>query len=73
MYVANVLSGLGTSDRIYLLTLVTLIPGQYVLPMLREAKHRWPEDSDKFFVLKYHMLSVVDSIEAVMQSYEAEE
>ena len=46
---------------------------QYVLPMLREAKHRWPEDSDKFFVLKYHMLSVVDSIEAVMQSYEAEE
>lgn len=45
---------------------------RYVLPLLNEATQRWPEDSNTFFVLKYHILSVVDSIEAVMRSYGSE-
>lgn len=43
---------------------------QYVLPLIRKAKDRYPEDSDRLFALKYHMISVVDSIEATMQVYE---
>ena len=46
---------------------------QYVLPLLRKAKTTYPEDSDILFVLKYHMTSVVDSIEATMQVYESEQ
>lgn len=42
----------------------------YVLPLLRKAKDQYPEDADKLFILKYHMTSVVDSIEATMQVYE---
>ena len=42
----------------------------YVLPLLRKAKTGYPEDSDILFVLKYHITSVVDSIEAAMQVYE---
>lgn len=43
---------------------------QYVLPLIRKAKIQYPEDADRLFVLKYHMISVVDSIEATMQVYE---
>lgn len=43
---------------------------QYVLPLLRKVKDSNPEDSDVLFVLKYHILSVVDSIEATMNVYE---
>ncbi len=43
---------------------------QYVLPLLRRAKTVYPEDSDILFVVKYHITSVVDSIEATMQAYE---
>ena len=46
---------------------------QFVLPLLRKAKTSYPEDSDILFVLKYHITSVVDSIEATMQVYEAEQ
>ncbi len=46
---------------------------QYVLPLLRKAKNLYPEDSDILFVLKYHITSVVDSIEATMQVYETPE
>ena len=46
---------------------------QYVLPLLRKAKTLYPEDSDILFVLKYHITSVVDSIEATMQVYETPE
>lgn len=42
---------------------------KYVLPMLRKAKEAYPEESDILFVLKYHIVSVVDSIEATMQVY----
>lgn len=43
---------------------------QYVMPLLRKAKLQYPEDSDILFVLKYHITSVVDSIEATMLAYE---
>ncbi|MBQ6961466.1 MAG: HD domain-containing protein [Clostridia bacterium] len=43
---------------------------QYVLPLLRKAKDAYPEDASILFALKYHMTSVVDSIEATMQVYE---
>lgn len=46
---------------------------QFVLPLLRKAKTSYPEDSDILFVLKYHITSVVDSIEATMQVYELEQ
>lgn len=44
----------------------------YVLPLLRKVKHQYPEESDILFVLKYHIVSVVDSIEATMQVFEQE-
>ena len=43
---------------------------QYVLPLLRKAKNTYPEDSDTFFTLKYHIVSVIDSIEATMLAVE---
>lgn len=42
----------------------------YVLPLLRKAKIQYPEDSDILFALKYHISSVVDSIEATILAYE---
>ena len=42
----------------------------YVLPLLRKAKEVYPNDSDVLFALKYHICSVVDSIEATMLAYE---
>ena len=45
---------------------------QYVLPLLRKVKNQYPEDSDILFVLKYHIVSVVDSIDATIQVFEAE-
>lgn len=45
---------------------------QYVIPMLRKVKQLYPEDSNILFVLKYHMLSVVDSIDATIQVFEQE-
>lgn len=44
----------------------------YVLPLLRKVKDQYPEDSDILFVLKYHIVSVVDSIDATIQVFEAE-
>ena len=46
---------------------------QYVLPLLRKVKDQYPEDSDILFVLKYHIVSVVDSIDATIQVFEAKE
>ena len=42
----------------------------HVLPMLRTAKRMYPEDADILFVLKYHIVSVVDSIDATIQLFE---
>ncbi len=40
---------------------------EYVLPLLRKAKDMYPADSDALFILKYHITSVVDSIDATLQ------
>ena len=44
---------------------------QYVLPLLRKVKTLYPEESDILFVLKYHIVSVVDSIEATIEAFES--
>lgn len=44
----------------------------YVLPLLRKVKNQYPEESDTLFVLKYHIVSVVDSIDATIQVFEKE-
>lgn len=45
----------------------------YVLPFIKRVKRNYPELTDVCFILKYHIRSVVDSIEAVMALYEKEE
>ena len=45
----------------------------YVLPLLKKAKSVYPEDADILFLLKYHIVSVVDSIDATIQVFENEE
>ena len=42
---------------------------RYVLPLLRKAKTAYPEDADVLFILKYHIVSVVDSLDAAIQVY----
>ena len=42
---------------------------EYVLPLLRKAKFQYPEVSNVLFALKYHITSVVDSIDATIQVY----
>lgn len=44
----------------------------YVLPLLRHAKEHYPEESDRLFMLKYHITSVVDAIDLTMQAFETE-
>lgn len=44
----------------------------YVLPLLRKVKTMYPEESDTLFVLKYHIVSVVDSIDATIQVFEGD-
>lgn len=44
----------------------------YVLPLLKKAKSVYPEDADILFLLKYHIASVVDSIDATIQVFENE-
>ena len=67
----NVSSMAGTFSRERLVSYIDETR-RYVLPLLRQAKRRYPEDADAIFALKYHMTSVVDSIEATMRVYEAE-
>lgn len=40
---------------------------QYVLPLLKKAKTVYPGDAEILFLLKYHITSVVDSIEATIE------
>lgn len=44
---------------------------EFVLPLLRKAKETYPEDADALFLLKYHIGSVVDSIDATLQAVNA--
>ena len=41
----------------------------YVLPLLSRAKEEYPDVSDVLFMLKYHIISVIGSIEATMRVY----
>ena len=43
---------------------------QYVLPLQKKAKLLYADDSDVLFALKYHITSVVDSIDATIHTYE---
>lgn len=40
----------------------------YVLPLIRVVKEQRPEYSDAVFVLKYHITSIIDSMEAVVSA-----
>lgn len=42
---------------------------EFVMPLYRIAKNNWPEYSDALFVLKYHILSVVDGLQAVLDAH----
>lgn len=44
----------------------------YVLPLIRKLKKKYPEMADILFVLKYHMVSVVDAIDYTMKTCEQE-
>lgn len=41
---------------------------EYVIPLIRVAKDSWPDNHNALFVLKYHTLSVVDSLEKCLQT-----
>ena len=41
---------------------------EYVLPLLRRIKDKYPEDADELFVLKYHIISVVDAVEETLRT-----
>ena len=43
---------------------------QYVLPLIRKAKLKYPDEADILFAIKYHMVSVVDAIDYTLQAYE---
>ncbi len=45
---------------------------EYVLPLLRQVKDKYPDEANILFVLKYHITSVVDAIALTMQAYEEE-
>lgn len=65
----NVSSMAGTFSKGKLLSYIEETR-HFVYPLLRKAKDRYPEDADVLFILKYHMTSVIDSIEATMRAFE---
>lgn len=40
---------------------------KYVLPLLRTTKDKWPVSGNALFVLKYHIMAVIDGIEYCLQ------
>lgn len=46
---------------------------KYVLPLLKKAKARYPDDADALFILKYHITSVIDSLDAAIQAMHIQE
>ena len=42
----------------------------FVLPLIRSTKEEFPEYQDVLFILKYHIVSVLDSIKGVMLTYD---
>lgn len=45
-------------------------PREYVLPLLRQVKDRYPDEANILFFLKYHITSVVDAIELTLEACE---
>lgn len=43
---------------------------QYVIPMIRKIKDKYPDDTDVLFVLKYHIISVIDAIDYTINTCE---
>lgn len=43
---------------------------EYVLPLLRQVKDKYPDESNILFILKYHITSVVDAIDFTLQTCE---
>lgn len=43
---------------------------RYVIPMIRKVKEKYPDDTDVLFVLKYHIISVVDAIDYTIKTCE---
>lgn len=43
---------------------------QFVLPLLRDTKNRFPNYSNALFVLKYHIMSVIDGLEALLDAHD---
>ncbi|MDF2880166.1 MAG: DNA-binding helix-turn-helix protein [Clostridiaceae bacterium] len=41
---------------------------EYILPLIRKAKDKYPEYSNLYFLLKYSICSVIDSIQATLIS-----
>lgn len=46
---------------------------RYAPELYRTVKENWPELSDAMFVLKYHITSVINSLDAAVQVYSKEE
>lgn len=41
---------------------------EYVLPLLRQVKDKYPDEANILFILKYHITSVVDAIELTLEA-----
>lgn len=42
---------------------------EFVLPMLEKATLKYPNDSNLFFILKYNIMSMINSLEAAIDAY----
>ena len=42
---------------------------EFVLPMLEQATLKYPNDSNLFFILKYNIVSMINSLEAAIDAY----
>lgn len=42
-----------------------------ILPLQKKAKKKYPQWNNILFILKYHMVSVIDSVECVINHYES--
>lgn len=45
---------------------------EYIAPLYRQAKEHWPEYSEALFILKYHIVSVIDGLQAVITDSKGE-
>lgn len=43
---------------------------EFVLPLIRKTKDNYPEYQDILFVLKYHIISVLDAIEGTIKTFD---